>query len=96
MLPIFLVACSDGKLGVSGGITPDLVSTPVTAFSVADSTQLIGGPSARGRIGDLLLSNSKIRVLIQKASKNAGINSFGGNIIDADRVRPAGQKGEDR
>ena len=90
---LFAIGCSDGKLGVSGGITPDLVSTPTTALTVADSSQLIGGPAAQGRVGDILLSNSKIRVLIQKASKDAGIGSFGGNNLDADRVRPEGGTG---
>ena len=93
---ICFFSCSDGKLGVSGGITPDLVGTPDTSLSVHEASQLIGGPAAQGRLGDILLSNSKIRVLFQKASKDAGIGSFGGNILDADRVRPSGSLGQDR
>ena len=46
-------------------------------------------------MGDVLLKNDKIRVIIQKPRKNASVNSFGGNIIDADLVRPSGEKGQD-
>ncbi|MBI4125280.1 MAG: hypothetical protein HY466_05055, partial [Deltaproteobacteria bacterium] len=59
------------------------LSVPDTPLTIRDRSQLIGGPAAQGRLGDVLLSNDKIRVIIQKPSKNAGIGSFGGTIIDA-------------
>jgi hypothetical protein len=86
-----LGACTKG----GGGASSDTSAYPNTALTIHDESELIGGPEAQGRVGDILLKNDKIRVIIQKPKKNAGANSFGGNIIDADLVRPAGQKGQD-
>lgn len=66
---------------------PTSLSTPQTFFTIREETDLIGGPAAQGRVGDVLMENSKIRVIIQKPSKDAGIGSFGGTILDADRQR---------
>jgi len=67
----------------------------LTPLSITDSSQLISGPIAQGRMGDLLLENDRIRVIIQKPGKNSDVNSFGGNIIDADIKRASGQ-GQDQ
>lgn len=89
-LGFFLVACAKGEMETEG-LPPTSLSVPDTPLTIRDETQLIGGPSAQGRLGDVLLSNDKIRVIIQKPSKNAGIGSFGGTIIDADHAgRSAG------
>lgn len=82
-----LVACSGSG---RGGMNPNFSGYPNTPFTVTDAGELIGGPLAQGRIGDVLLKNDRIRVIIQKPAKNAGVNSFGGNIIDADLVGGAG------
>lgn len=42
---------------------------PVTPFTITDDSQLIGGPVAQGRVGDVLLQNDRIRVIIQKPRK---------------------------
>ena len=70
--------------GNNHGMSPDFSGFPDTPFTIHDESKLIGGPTAQGRIGDVLLENDVIRVIIQKPSKNAGVNSFGGIIIDAD------------
>lgn len=93
LLILALPACSGGKGGVGD---PHFSSTPKTPFTIDDESQLMTGPLAQGRIGDALLQNDKIRVVIQKPSKNAGVNSFGGNIIDADRVRSSQEKSYDQ
>jgi hypothetical protein len=50
--------------------------------------QLIDGPLAYGRLGDLRIYNDKIQVIIQQPGrKAAAIDLYGGNIIDADRER---------
>ena len=101
-VPIFIVvlstlfaigACSGNH--ASSRLNPDFSGYPDTALTINDESQLIGGPTSQGRIGDVLLSNDKIRVIIQKPHKNAGVNSFGGNIIDADIIRPSGSEGQD-
>ena len=58
------------------------------ARKVATRTDLIGGPSALGEIGDFLLENDKIRVIIQDKGFSRGFGVYGGSLIDADRVRP--------
>ena len=60
---------------------------------VTRASQLIEGPLAFGRLGDLRIYNDKIQVIIQQLGrKAAGIDLYGGNIIDADRVRANGSE----
>ena len=85
-------ACDQGG---GAAMDPDFSQYPQTLFTISDESKLIGGPTAQGAIGDVLLENDRIRVIIQKPRKNAGLNSFGGIIIDADLVRPQGEPGQD-
>ncbi len=66
-----------------------------TAKLVESTSDLIGGGFAQGRVGDVLLSNDKIKVVIQQPTRVIAPNPYGGTIIDADLVRPAGQPGRD-
>ncbi len=95
-LSVMVMACTKGG---SGPISADVLSpngnATQTALTIRDGSQLIGGPSAQGRIGDILMANDKIRLIIQQPGKYPGISSFGGNLIDADRVRTPGAKGQD-
>lgn len=92
---IGLMACSKASGPVSTGTLSPNGNATQTALTIQSDKQLIGGPSAQGRVGDILLANDKIRVIIQQPGKYPGISSFGGNIIDADHVRPNGQDGQD-
>ncbi|MFZ9888969.1 MAG: carboxypeptidase regulatory-like domain-containing protein, partial [Myxococcota bacterium] len=58
------------------------------AYRVTSRAQLIGGPNALGEVGDFLLENDKIRVIIQDEGFSRGFGVFGGSLIDADLVRP--------
>ena len=59
------------------------------AFQVTDRAQLFGGgPRALGDIGDYILLNDKIRVVVQNAGFSRGFGVYGGSIIDADQRRP--------
>lgn len=92
-----LSACQDGNFGSKGGLKTDFqLGLPETALTIKKESDLIGGVSAQGRIGDVLLANDKVRFVIQKPGKSAGIGSFGGTLIDADHVRAAGQMGQDQ
>jgi hypothetical protein len=63
-------------------------SGPATAKQITDARECVGGPLARCRVGDYLLENGEIRVVIQGVQRNLlGIGQFGGQIIDADRRR---------
>ncbi len=81
-----------------GGCTGDVAPT-ARAQRIASSSQLIGGPKAVGRIGDYLLENDKIRVVIHDQGPGRVSTLFGGTIIDADLVRPGqadGRNGNDQ
>lgn len=51
---------------------------------IETSAQLLAGPNAVGKVGDFLLSNDKIRVVVQAEGRAFGPLPFGGTIIDAD------------
>ena len=54
-----------------------------TAFQVSNPSQLIGGPAAAGRVGDYILQNAMIKVLIGAKGNFHGYMKSGGNILDA-------------
>ncbi|MFH1875030.1 MAG: CehA/McbA family metallohydrolase [Pseudomonadota bacterium] len=94
---LLVIAIGASCTGSSGrGADPHVSGYPKTPFTIEDSSGLIGGMLAQGKVGDVLLKNDKIRVIIQKPAKNAGLFSFGGNIIDADHVRGSDQPGNDQ
>jgi hypothetical protein len=55
----------------------------------------IGGPGATAMSGDYYLQNSCARFVIQKPGRIFSAIPEGGNIIDADIVRPTGEDGAD-
>lgn len=88
---VFLAGCKNlANDGSHGGESPPLNIVNVGSsnpYEAVDESELIGGPQAAGRVGDTVLSNGIIRVVIQQPGKYPGVGSFGGNIIDADRAR---------
>ncbi|MFT3708416.1 MAG: CehA/McbA family metallohydrolase [Archangium sp.] len=100
---IFICACPPPKKPIpepepTGRCDVDLaalnhfasVGTGVSAKQVTDVSQLIGGNYAQGRIGDFVLQNDRIRVVIQQPSRTIGPVPYGGTIIDADLQRSTG------
>ena len=71
------------------------VGTGATAKIIDDASQLIGGNYAQGRIGDLILENDRLRVVIQQPTHAIAPIPYGGTIIDADLKRSAGSVGKD-
>ena len=75
---------------------------PAVAFAAArkilDEDDLIGGPMARGRLGDYLIENDKIRVIVSDVGRDpvGFVAPYGGHIIDADLVRAPGEPGNDQ
>src|SRR4030095_15890797 len=100
-LSFLLNSCggSGGPSNGQGGVFGPSVSGEPHAFRgagvIGDPKYLIGGTLAQGRAGDVLLQNDKIRLIIQKPRRNAGVMLYGGNIIDADVTRGAGESGQD-
>lgn len=66
------------------------LGTGARAQLIAGPDQLIGGGFAQGRTGDVLLTNDKVRVIVQQPGRTIGPNPYGGAIIDAELVRPTG------
>lgn len=60
----------------------------VIAKQIRSRSDLIGGPGALGEVGDYLLANERIRVIIQDEDYSRGFGLYGGSLIDADLVRP--------
>lgn len=61
----------------------------------AESADLLTGEAAQGRAGDWLLANDRVRVIVQGQDRHMGPAPYGGNIIDADLVRPDGEPGRE-
>ncbi len=68
----------------------------VQAKRIEVASDLIGGPRAEGRVGDFLLANDHVRVVIGAAEGSVGFNLFGGSLLDADVTRAPGEPGQDR
>ena len=66
------------------------------AFRVTSEADLIGGLTAKGRVGDFKLHNDKVAVIIGNEAHGEGYSPYGGAILDADLVRGPGVPGESR
>jgi hypothetical protein len=85
---VFPLVCA---LGAAACVSePDKAS----ARRVEARHELIGGPRALGEVGDWLLENDQIRVIVQDQGFSRGFGVFGGSLIDADRVRPSTTVGQ--
>ncbi|MGM0554924.1 MAG: hypothetical protein ACQEVA_00945 [Myxococcota bacterium] len=56
------------------------------AKQITSRHELIGGPTAVGEVGDFLLENDKIRVVVEDVGFASGSGLFGGSLIDIDRI----------
>jgi len=72
-----------------GGSTSD--EGRATAQRATNRSQLVGGERALGDVGDVILQNEKIRLVIQKEGFSRGFGVYGGGLIDADLRRPKEQ-----
>lgn len=56
--------------------------------AIQDRGDLLTGSAAQGKLGDYLLGNAAIRVIVQGPDRHLGPQPFGGNIIDAALTGP--------
>jgi hypothetical protein len=89
LVPLVIVAL----LWVGGCGTPD---GGASAALVTNRAQLIGGDRALGDVGDYVIENDRIRLIVQKPGFSRGFGVYGGSLIDADLRRPSetGTSGE--
>lgn len=70
------------------------VGTGVSAKTIENESQFIGGNFAQARVGDFLLENDRLRVVIQQPGHAIAPIPYGGTIIDADLKRSTGGRDE--
>lgn len=89
----FVAACAAATASWSGCATSD---GRTSARQVTNRAQLIGGDRALGDVGDFVLENERVRVVIQGPGYSRGFGVYGGSLIDADLRRPfeIGNSGE--
>ena len=89
-------------LGVLGAACSGDAPPRARAQRIGALEDAIGGPHAIGRIGDFLLENDQIRLVIADTGVSADpdkttygrVNTtYGGSLVDADLVRPGGGGG---
>src|SRR5688572_3623300 len=93
-LPLVSLACkrdpaAQARLRLDEPLAPGVAR----AGLIASEQELIGGVTAKGRIGDFKLYNSKVRVIVGAPEAARGFQPYGGTILDADRVRAIDQSG---
>lgn len=92
MSRLLLLVFAAAALGPAlGGCSADKdEDTPLAiAREVTHRSELIGGPRALGDLGDVLMENDRIRVVIQAPGFSRGFGVYGGSVIDADLRRPS-------
>lgn len=83
------LACLALAPSLGSGCTGDGSSgASASARVVQTRADLVGGDRALGDIGDYLLENDQIRVIIQRPGFSRGFGVYGGSLIDADLRRP--------
>lgn len=93
--------CGGGREGAGApgdGLVPTGCDPMLGACAsrIVSEAQLIGGDLALGQVGDFLLENDRARFIVQRPLSHLALASqFGGNLIDADVRRPAGEPGRD-
>jgi hypothetical protein len=65
------------------------------AFVSTSADQLIGGVQAAGVVGDIVIQNARVRFVVRNQARSL-FSPYGGALVDADVVRPAGEIGHDK
>ncbi|NOZ02976.1 MAG: hypothetical protein GXP54_13980, partial [Deltaproteobacteria bacterium] len=60
---------------------------PLRAVQITRQDQLIGGPSAKGKLGDFLIENNRMRAIVGNIGPGWAGGIFGGTLLDVDRHR---------
>ena len=95
---LFAAACAAGCSAPPLPLDETLDAAHARVGKVTRDSELIGGPVAYARAGEVYkLYNNRVRFLIQDSGTSVGLDLYGGNLIDADLVRPGddGKNGND-
>jgi len=89
-------SADDDTDGPWDNLSDQLGNGEVRTGVITSENELIGGPRARGMIGDYKIYNSRVEFIIRSTANPAvGWIPYSGNIIDADRARAQGEAGAD-
>ncbi len=89
---LLLSACDGDNNNNKDVVEPPRPPAPTAVAREATApSDLLAGPLARGTIGDFVLENDALRVIIQKPGRVwMGLGTYGGNIIDVARKQADG------
>ncbi|MGM0556362.1 MAG: hypothetical protein ACQEVA_08275 [Myxococcota bacterium] len=87
IIAIIAITLISGGLASFSACGPEESDQMSRAKEIDSRDELVGGPTALGEVGDYLLENDKIRVVIEKEGYNSGTGLYGGSLIDADLQR---------
>ncbi len=94
---LLLLACKPNpdtaQLGAN--VSERLTPGQVRAGRVESADALFGGVSAEGAVGDWKIYNANVQFIVQDIGDSSYYIEYGGGLIDADVVRPAGEPGRD-
>jgi hypothetical protein len=93
LIGLFSLALVSGLLAMAFPVACGSQAKVSRAYRISHHDQLIGGPRALGEIGDFMLENDQIRLVIQDKGFSRGSGIYGGSLIDADIVRTAEGRG---
>ncbi len=87
----------NGKFTIEETADFEYLPAKARAQVVSDVTDCVTGPLAHCAVGDFLISNGRARYVIQQANQREShaVGTFGGNLIDAERVVDGVPQGND-
>ncbi|MBI5517656.1 MAG: CehA/McbA family metallohydrolase [Deltaproteobacteria bacterium] len=101
LLPPYVDPYACEPAGTAPALDEPLGAAEARAGVVRRPEELVGGEGASGRVGHFKLYNNRVRFIVQGRTgpagmaRAAGYDLYGGNLLDADRVRPRGEPGQD-
>ncbi|MFM2152832.1 MAG: hypothetical protein RL199_1267 [Pseudomonadota bacterium] len=96
LAPVLLLVSACGGSRTPPDLVTRLGEGEARAGVVTRDEQLIGGATAVGAKGDFKLYNAKVAFIVEAPGPSDGYDTFGGLVVDADVVRPAGEPGHSR
>lgn len=97
VLMVLAAGCGGGTGNPESPLPLDERLSPgeVRAGVIRKQSELLSGYEAHGALGDFKLYNDRAAFIIEGLEHPREFASFGGNLIDADRVRAEGEAGDE-
>ncbi|NMB76033.1 MAG: CehA/McbA family metallohydrolase [Myxococcales bacterium] len=94
---VVMMGCDGGPGSTESPLPLDERLSPgeVRAGIIQKESELLSGYEAHGWLGDFKLYNDRAAFIVEGLEDAREFASFGGNLIDADRVRPEGEAGDE-